>query len=65
MGMDWDPEGDAERRKENRNRLWLTIAIVVGLLGVIGNMLYKKHQESERERELRKLYEVQQNLRGY
>lgn len=65
MGMEWDPEGDAERRKENRARLWTTIAIVAAILGLIGNMLYKKHKEAEREREIRMLNDAFRERRGF
>lgn len=65
MGMEWDPDGDAERRKENRGRMWLTIAIVLAILGGIGNMLYNKHKENERERQYRILNDALRDQRGY
>jgi len=48
MGLEWDPEGDAERRRESRLRWWLTIVIVVAALGYIGKMAYRWHLEKER-----------------
>jgi hypothetical protein len=57
MGMDWDPEGDAERSKENRGRWYLTIAIVLGLLGYLGKQIYHWHQEKQRDEILRELSE--------
>jgi hypothetical protein len=41
MGMDWDPDGDAERSKEGRARLWLTIAIVAAILGFAVKQIYQ------------------------
>lgn len=57
MGMDWDPEGDAERSKENRARWWLTIAIVLGVLGFLGKKIYEWQQEKQRDEILRELSE--------
>ena len=49
MGLEWDPEGDAERRKDGRARWWLTIVIVVGVLGYIGKLVYQYQVEKERK----------------
>jgi len=44
MGMEWDPDGDAERSKEGRARLWLTIAIVVAIGAFAAKQVYKWQQ---------------------
>jgi len=46
MGMEWDPDGDAERSKEGRPRLWLTIAIVVAIAAFAAKQIYKWQQRS-------------------
>ena len=48
MGMDWDPEADAEQRKAGRARWWLTIGIVVVVLGYIGKAAYSVQADKER-----------------
>lgn len=66
MGLDWDPDGDADRRKDVRKRLLLTAMIVLGILGFVGRYLYQQHQVAERERQLRDLQELDQSLhRGF
>jgi len=50
MGMDWDPEGDAERSKEGRARWWLTIVVVLGVLGFVAKQIYQWQQAKARER---------------
>ena len=57
--MEWDPDGDAERRKENRSRMIVTVLIVVAILGYIGRWLYLEHERAEQERVLRGLQELQ------
>lgn len=49
MGMEWDPDGDAERRKEGRARWWLTIAIVVAVLGYGVKLIYEYRLEKARK----------------
>lgn len=58
MGLEWDPDGDAERRKESRARMWLTIAIVLAVLGYIGRWLYQEHQRAKQEQIQRGFEEV-------
>ena len=59
MGLEWDPEGDRERSREGRARLWTTIAIVVGI-GVFGvSKLSRYQQEKQRQRELEQLASVE------
>ena len=48
MGLEWDPEGDAERRGENRARWWLTITVVLAILGIGTKLVYDYHVEKER-----------------
>jgi len=62
MGLEWDPEGDRERSREGRSRLWTTIAIVAGI-GVFGvSRLARHQQEQQHQRELEQLarYPAQQ-----
>jgi hypothetical protein len=47
--MEWDPEGDAERRKEGRARWWLTIAIVLFVLGYGVKLVYEYKLRKARE----------------
>ena len=59
MGMDWDPEGDAERGRDNRKKWLLVIAIVLGIFGFVGKQLYERHERQQREDQLRMLQELQ------
>jgi hypothetical protein len=52
MGLEWDPDGDAERSKESRKRLFLTIAIVLAILGFVAKKLYERDQQQQRDREM-------------
>lgn len=65
MGMEWDPDGDAERSKDNRARYWLTAAIVLAILGFIAKHLYEAHLRSEREREMEVLRDHGYRGRSY
>lgn len=65
MGLEWDPDGDSERRKETRKRLVLTAVIVLAILGYVGKVLYHNHKEAEREREIRILNDALREQRGY
>ncbi len=55
MGMEWDPEGDAERGKESRARLWLTIGIVVAIAAFAAKQIYQWQQDKQRREGMEEL----------
>lgn len=55
MGIEWDPDGDAERRKEGRARLWLTITIVAAPGAFAVKQVYQWRQAKQREAIMREL----------
>ena len=63
MGMDWDPEGDAERRRESWKRWMLVLAICGGIGLFIFNLVSKHMEEKARERQMQQLIERQYQQR--
>ena len=55
MGMDWDPEGDAETRRATRIKWAIVIGVVAAILGVVGSMVHRRMKEKEREDVIREL----------
>ena len=51
MGMEWDPEGDAERRKDSRKRWLLTLAVLGGIAMVTKNVVSSYLRERERKQQ--------------
>lgn len=58
MGLEWDPEGDRERGRENRARLYMTIAVVVGILGFAASKLVRYQEEKKRERDMEEMARI-------
>ena len=62
MGMDWDPEGDADRRKQTRNRIFAAVGITAAILVFVARKVIEASNEREREHELEIASRVQQEL---
>lgn len=56
MGMEWDPDGDAERSKESRTRLWLTIGIMLAIAAFAAKQIYKWQQEKRQRAVMEEIY---------
>lgn len=52
MGMDWDPEGDSQRRREGRVRMVGAIGITAGLLALVAIKITASHERDRDERAL-------------
>ena len=68
MGMDWDPEGDDQRKRESHKRWLVTLAVLGGIALVSYNFISQYMRERERERRLEEVMERQHmfnEMQGY
>jgi hypothetical protein len=64
MGMDWDPEGDRERGRENRGRWISAIGIVLALSVAVIRMCVNQHERDQRYQSFATSQRINNELRA-
>jgi hypothetical protein len=64
MGMDWDPESDQQRSRENRGRWIGAIGIVLALSVAVIRMCANQHEREVRDESLRMSQRINDELRN-